>query len=194
MRIILFTGFLGSGKTTLILDLARYLAEKGLKTAFLINEAGEIPLDGEIIRREGYHVQQLFGGCVCCQVVGDFVSTLKKIIAEEEPDYLLIEPSGIADPSRLTNLISDHKIGEVETICIVDAARLELILKGAKNLLENGIKSSRMIIINKTDIIGENDLQEVSGTIKQINPDASLYPVSAKKGIPCTLWAEVVTE
>jgi G3E family GTPase len=78
MKIVMFTGFLGSGKTTLALDFARHLSEEGKKTAFIINEAGEIALDSQLAREKNYRVEEVFAGCICCQVSDNKYYVFKK--------------------------------------------------------------------------------------------------------------------
>ena len=94
MRLFLFTGFLGSGKTTLIIKAARYAAEQGKKVAVLVNEIGELGIDDQLMKKLGMNVWELLNGCICCTLSADLVSTLHQLSTEYRPDIVMIEPSG----------------------------------------------------------------------------------------------------
>ena len=80
MKLLLISGFLGSGKTTLMLAIIRKLMIKIQRLSIIENEIGELGIDGEYLQLEGLEVQELFGGCICCTLSVDLVSTLKKLI------------------------------------------------------------------------------------------------------------------
>ena len=79
MKLLIIAGFLGSGRTTLLLEVARRLVAVPQKIAIIENEVGEIGIDGKYLHQKGLQVQELFGGCVCCTLSADLVSTLEKI-------------------------------------------------------------------------------------------------------------------
>ena len=86
MRVLCIAGFLGSGKTTMLLRLARTMAEDGLRLAIVENEIGEIGVDGGYVREAGLPVRELFGGFICCTLQTGLVETLRTIEAEYDPD------------------------------------------------------------------------------------------------------------
>ena len=127
MKIMILSGFLGSGKTTLLIALAGIYAEKGLKTAIIENEIGEIPVDSMLLKSEGLSVRELFAGCICCSIRQDLTAAVKEIKHTVNPDILLIEPTGVAAPDIVTGIIgyclSDDD--SVDTLLVVDYRRIE---------------------------------------------------------------------
>ena len=94
MKIDIFSGFLGSGKTTLIKKL---IAEAycGEKVVLIENEFGEIGIDGGFLKESGINITEMNSGCICCSLVGDFADALKKVTKQYSPDRIIIEPSGV---------------------------------------------------------------------------------------------------
>jgi len=127
MKIMILSGFLGSGKTTLLIALAGIYAKKGLKTAIIENEIGEIPVDSMLLKSEGLSVRELFAGCICCSIRQDLSAAVKEIKQTVNPDILLIEPTGVAAPDIVTGIIGDCLSDDdsVETLLVVDYRRIE---------------------------------------------------------------------
>ncbi len=193
MKIVMFTGFLGSGKTTLALDFARYLGETGKKTAFIINEAGEIALDSQLAREKNYRVEEVFSGCICCQVSGDFSKALDSIIEDEKPQRVIIEPSGVADPANLLLILEKKGYADIPVINVVDIPRFILLYNGIP-LIKNSLLSATAVIINKLDQMKDkSELQEARTAITTQNSGVKIFTVSAKEGIPDSLWQEVAS-
>jgi hypothetical protein len=99
MHLLLVTGFLGSGKTTLIIPLAKSVVQLKRRVAILVNEIGEIGIDNQLMRQLDLNVWELLAGCICCTLSGDLVTTLQKLDADYAPDLVIVEPSG-AHPGR----------------------------------------------------------------------------------------------
>ena len=100
MRLLLFAGFLGSGKTTLIISIARQATEAGRRLCVIVNEIGEVGIDGEVLRVGDLEVKEITAGCICCQIGVDLVRTLRELEEGFRPDLVIIEASGIATPHR----------------------------------------------------------------------------------------------
>jgi G3E family GTPase len=96
MHLLLIAGFLGSGKTTLTINLSRAAVARGQRVAILVNEIGEIGIDNQLMRQLELNVWELFGGCICCSLSGDLVSSLQKLDSSYNPDLVILEPSGAA--------------------------------------------------------------------------------------------------
>ncbi len=127
MKIMIISGFLGSGKTTLLIALARIYAKKGLKTAIIENEIGEIPVDSMLLKSKELSVIELFAGCICCSIRQELSAAVKEIKQTIDPDILLIEPTGVAAPDIVTEIIGDC-LGDddsVDTLLVVDYRRIE---------------------------------------------------------------------
>lgn len=185
-------GFLGSGKTSLILNMARYLTGQGEEVAILVNEAGEISLDGAVFLAHGNKVKEIFSGCICCQVAGDFVEAMKDLAQMRELSYIIIEPSGIAEPGRLTGVLKKGGFPVDKAICVLDAARFDLLLKAARMIIKSGIKNAQVVLINKKDLVSEDKIGEIIEYIRGENPSAQAIPVSALAEISPTIWEGVI--
>ena len=100
-KLFLFSGFLGSGKPTLLNLTARYVTEKGYKIAMIINEAGETGVDNLYMKKKGYAVRELFGGCICCTLAQNLKEMVLELNERYSLDAILMEPSGTASPKAL---------------------------------------------------------------------------------------------
>ncbi len=102
MKITQIAGFLGCGKTTLLLKLSRMLlGDNERKVALVVNEIGEIPVDGKIMEESGMQVKDIGGGCICCEVASSFAKTLTQLYKSYKPDHILVEPTGVAVPHQV---------------------------------------------------------------------------------------------
>src|SRR4030067_2470869 len=101
MRLLALSGFLGSGKTTLAIALAKRLAAQGHRTCFIVNEVGEIGIDQQVMRDGGLDVWEITSGCICCQLGTDLVTTLHDISERFQPAVVIVEASGVATPPSI---------------------------------------------------------------------------------------------
>ena len=113
IKVDIFSGFLGAGKTTLIKKLIEE-AYKGEKVVLIENEFGEIGIDGGFLKDAGVEINEMNSGCICCSLVGDFGKALEKVIAEFHPDRILIEPSGVGKLSDIIQAVEDLDLEEVK--------------------------------------------------------------------------------
>ena len=105
MHLLTISGFLGSGKTTLIIKLAKAATRKGLRVAILVNEVGEIGIDDQLLRQLDMNVYELLSGCICCSLATDLPGTLQKLAQDFKPDLVLLEPSGVADLEKVLSAL-----------------------------------------------------------------------------------------
>jgi G3E family GTPase len=175
LKVNVIGGFLGSGKTTL---LRHFLAQPKLdeKVAVIVNELGEIGIDGRILERSGSKTMELTNGCVCCQVTGDMIQAVKDIRAQYKPDRLLIETTGVAEPGKvLTVLYSPYLSDEVRvepTCVVVDAAGFEKLYKELAYHYVMQIKAADLIVLNKMDLVTPARATKVEAEIRRLNPKA----------------------
>jgi G3E family GTPase len=183
--VLIIAGFLGSGKTTFILSLAQQFINAGKKVAIVENEVGEIGIDGELVRRAGLTVRELFNGCICCQLRADLVPTLETLAEKIRPDYLLIEPSGIAEPQRILGTLSYYRgpaFQGIQTMTLVDPTRIPELFEILAPLIKTQIKAANTVIINKIDIATKGEIIATREIIRELNPDALIEELCAHEG------------
>ena len=108
MKCMIIGGFLGSGKTTTIRKLIEYLGAQGQRIAIIVNEIGEVGIDGDTISEGGVETREITNGCVCCTLRISMEYTLKNIITSYRPDTIIIEPTGIAFPRQIKKQYRKH--------------------------------------------------------------------------------------
>jgi G3E family GTPase len=160
VQIYLICGFLGSGKTTLVLELGKRLAELGRPTCIIVNEVGEIGIDGKVLADGGLEVYELTAGCVCCQIGVDLVRTLEQVSSRYAPAVAIVEASGIAAPAGIIETLVYFRAVPFTTRCItlVDPIRLEMLLAVMEPLIESQIADADEIIITKVDAATAGEL------------------------------------
>jgi G3E family GTPase len=184
MIICLISGFLGSGKTTLMIDLGKRLGSKGCRAAIIVNEVGEVGVDGALINQYGLNSVELTEGCICCSLSGSLQHTLQVVANDYKADAIFIEPSGIALPSKINNIIRtsmveyDAKLG----ICVVDAYRAEKIYNEAGLFFRRQIEDVDIVAVNKMDLVDDEKIAAVEELVSGLNPKVDLVRMSAKKG------------
>lgn len=185
-------GFLGSGKTTVMLQLARAAAASGRKVALVVNEAGEIPIDGKLLMVGGMPVKEIFGGCICCSVVGDFIETLRALKQGAELDWILIEPSGMANAPSLFESLGKHTGVQVARLLVLDGPRLPLLLKAAGPLIQGQLKAAGTILLNKVDALTPQGKADARAVLADLSRNAPVHAVSARAGLPESLLHELL--
>jgi G3E family GTPase len=185
MKLLVIAGFLGSGKTTLLLEVARKLAAASQKVAIIENEIGEIGIDGKYLRQEGLQVQELFGGCICCTLSVDLVSTLEKVERLFQTDLTIIEPTGLASPGDVVTAVRSYApmVTDIMVLTLLDATRYEMLYEMLTPLLTAQIQSADIVAINKIDVVEGANIDLISKNVNQLNPQARVVSISAEKRI-----------
>ncbi len=173
MRILLISGFLGSGKTTLALELARLLVEQEKRIAAVINEVGDVGIDPDLFRdRDEVRLYELFSGCVCCQTSSDLIKTLQAITNAGNVDVLVLEPSGIALSSQIIDTIRYWSAEvPVVNVVLVDATRFQMLMKELEHLITDALMNADLIVASKVDLCGDGELQSVLERIRELRPE-----------------------
>ena len=188
MKITQIAGFLGCGKTTLMLRLSKKLSDGGKrKIALIVNEIGEIPVDGKIIEESGLRVKDIGGGCICCEIASTFAKTIYNLYRDFHPEHILVEPTGVAVPHqvKLAARMSgrDAKISIGPAIVLFDATRpaelLDMDMLG--QLVTSQVKDADVLAISKVDIVSEDQVKEAIERVQQYNPVAEIIRLSSFK-------------
>ena len=185
MNVLCIAGFLGSGKTTVLLEVARSLTEAGARVAVIENEIGEVGVDGGYVREQGLPVQEIFGGCICCTLQIGLVQTLEKLTATYSPDWVLLEPTGLASPGDILGLLVDHvdDLDVLRVLTVVDAARWPMLLEVVEPLVTAQLRSADVVAVNKADEVDAETLEAVMASVRDLaGDDARVLAVSAAKG------------
>ena len=199
MKITQIAGFLGCGKTTLVLKLSKKLARDGeQKIALVVNEIGDIPVDGKIIEESGMRVKDIGGGCICCETGPYFAKTLVTMYREFGPDHVLVEPTGVAVPHQVKQAANmagrDAKLSMGPVIVLFDATRpaelLDMDMLG--RLVVAQVKDADYIAISKIDLVDAAGIAEASQHVKAFNEQAEIFNLSSFTGEGVERLAEII--
>lgn len=175
--ICIITGFLGSGKTTLIRHLL--LNRQGARIAVIQNEFAAIGIDGEDLRSIGgdFHITEINNGSVFCVCrMSDFTRSIATILSEYKPDLICLEASGMSDPLNLMEVLQKDDISSLvelqNTICVVDASNIERSIKIMQRTVHQ-IRIADTVILNKIDTEGI-DVEKIKQIVSAENPFAEI--------------------
>lgn len=176
IKIDVFSGFLGAGKTTLIKKLIKE-AYAGEKLVLIENEFGEIGVDGGFMKDAGITVNELNSGCICCSLVGDFAEALKKVADELKPDRILIEPSGVGKLSDVVRAVEraelpDAKINSLTAV--VDANKCKIYMKNFGEFFNDQIESAACIVFSHADVASAEKLATAVKLVRERNSGATV--------------------
>jgi G3E family GTPase len=182
VHVYVLSGFLGSGKTTLLTKAIDYFTEAGRKPAVIMNEIGEVNLDGQLIANE-VPMSELLGGCICCSSRGDLATALNELVTGEQPDLIFVESTGIANPMEIIDEVTDASLVlPVELsamITVVEAPQLLELNRTSRGktyrLMRDQIRCANLLLLNKTDLLEESALQEVHDLVREWNPYAEMH-------------------
>jgi G3E family GTPase len=189
-RIVALTGFLGSGKTTLLKRLVDTYQMAGLRVAVVINELGEVNIDGTQLTMDGegreVMMRELLGGCICCSVRGELGVTLLELIERDCPDVVLIEATGAANPLELMEVVSETsmlvraKLAAV--ITVVDSVMFSEQASKASGktwrLLREQVRGASLVLLNKVDQLSEEE-SKIEVVIEQVRACNGYAPIVA---------------
>lgn len=174
IRFDVVAGFLGAGKTTLLKKLLQTCAERHEKVVVIENEFGEVSIDSEILRIEGFDIYELSQGCVCCSLKKDFYVTLKNII-QDKPDRIIFEPSGIFIIDELFDLFHDPQIAEAcfmnSVTTIVDGKNFFNHREIFPRFFESQISHASTILISKGESINPGHISSIEKALHQSAPE-----------------------
>src|SRR5438477_6021988 len=170
--ITLITGPLGSGKTTL---LRHILATKAAKIAIVMNEFGEIAIDTKVIEGKNVRIAELGGGCVCCSLLGEFEAAVNEIIEKVEPETIVVETTGLAEPEALVFNIQEA-LPQCRLDGVVSVIDADMLVRfpelGHTTRLQ--IEGADILLLNKIDLVDETEIEALEKKLRDINPTAAI--------------------
>lgn len=171
--ITIITGYLGAGKTTL---LKKIINESRQKLAIIMNEFGEINIDGKIIKGKSVNIVELQGGCVCCSLTGEFEEAVKEIIKKIKPEAIVMETTGVAEPDAIVVDVQDN-LPEIRLDSVITIADADAIIRfpAIGHTGKAQIEMADIILLNKIDLTDKNQLKSVENKIKSINNKAIIF-------------------
>jgi G3E family GTPase len=177
--VTVITGYLGSGKTTLLNHILT--GQQGRKVAVIVNEFGEIGIDGQLIEQDGdEQLIEFNNGCLCCTVRGDLVTTIDKLRQRAgDLDAILIETTGLADPAPVASTFFVDEAVRAGTrldafVTVVDSVNLEKNLEQSVEAQEQ-VAFADIVLVNKTDLVDEEQLQRIERRVRSLNPLARMH-------------------
>lgn len=167
--VTIFTGFLGSGKTTIISHLIDILQSQNQQVIFIKNEIGSEDIDGQILKGKNIKTKELLNGCICCTLVGPFMAAVDEVIDSFKPSRIIIEASGAADPSAIALMVSSHpRLVRDGVISIVDVVNFE----GYTDLSQTARHQTQftdLIVFNKVELVDIDRKQTVVEYVRELN-------------------------
>jgi G3E family GTPase len=173
----LISGFLGSGKTTLLQQLLNYCIANGIKPAVMMNEYGEINIDGELLRGQGYSVREMTNGCICCTIGGTLGLAIQDVLIFK-PEVIFIEATGLADPVELVDQITKEDVLPfvrlASIIAVVDPINFARLAEEVHSGIRQQTELADVVLINKRDVADEQTLQTLAAEVRTLNPRSEI--------------------
>jgi G3E family GTPase len=174
---LVISGFLGSGKTTVVARLLAEARERGIRVALISNELGELGIDRALLGQGGQSYIELEGGCVCCELSDDLLETLAELKRDVDPDRFVIETSGVALPyDTQLNFWREPAcdfIGDDMAVVVVNAEQL-FEGRDLEGTFEDQVQSADMMILNKLDLVPQAQWAAIEARLREIEPEAPL--------------------
>jgi cobalamin biosynthesis protein CobW len=175
--VLVVSGFLGAGKTTLVRRLLEDAQSRSLRLAIVSNEFGALGIDKFLLGEQHENYVELSGGCVCCQLSDDLLATVQDLYERARPDRLVVETSGIALPSdTLLTFWRDPVRQWVEDDLAIVVVNAEQVHEGSdlEGTFEEQLTSADMILLNKIDLVGARGLASVRQRLRRLEPESPI--------------------
>lgn len=171
------SGFLGAGKTTLILKMLKERKENE-KIFILENEYGKAGIDGILLSSSNAEIKEIYSGCICCSLKGEFTQVLKQAISSIKPGRIFIEPTGIGKLSEVLQIVQQSCFHETividHVITVVDVHEVHNYLKNFGEFYKDQIYHAKIIVLSKTHEIPYPKIQEIVNLIREHNSSAKI--------------------
>ncbi len=191
MKILIISGFLGAGKTTFIQTLAKNTARD-----FVIyeNEFGETNVDAETLKQDELSIWESTENCICCTGKTDFANAVLTISNALDPEYLVVEPSGVARLSALLENIGRvcyDRIGLLQPVTLVDGRSFVSQRKSAPELWEDQVRAAQTILCTKTESLLPAETEQLRALLSELNPAAELVTEPYSQ-LPALWWEHLL--
>ncbi|EPD53086.1 GTP-binding protein [Paenisporosarcina sp. FSL H8-0542] len=185
--VYLFSGFLGSGKTSLLTDTIRQLKEKGLKPAILMNELGKLPFDSQAVD-EDIPLKEMLEGCICCTGSEQTEAQLQTLLAGEAFDVLIIETTGAAHPVEALDAVYSplfaKQLNVKGIVTVVDSLLWldrQALRPQIRALFLEQIRHAHLLLANKMDLLSDAQQAKITYELQSFNPSATIIQTSHGK-------------
>ena len=196
MNTIILGGFLGSGKTTVLMQLARYLTEhagrNGTPVVILENEISKYGIDNQLLSRSNYTVENLFAGCICCRSSAKLCESVLEIRKTYHPQWLIVEATGLAYPENILHTIRDELHLDACIIAIVDLKRWKKVSAALGQFVSSQLHSASVVMLTKIDLVTAQVIDSTRNDICELAPNAAIFPVCATDRQPDSFWEKVL--
>ncbi len=189
--VLIVSGFLGSGKTTLVRHLLDDTRRRGLRAAVISNELGELGIDAELLAGRPDDYVEIRGGCVCCKLSDELVATLVALRERAHPDRILIETSGAALPyDTQLQLWRDPVRGWIEDDVAVVVVNAEQLAAGRDlgDSFAQQVSSADLLLLNQIDRVGEDALPDLEARLRRFEPEAPILRAAHGRIDPALLF------
>ena len=169
MKILLVSGFLGAGKTTFIKEMAKNI---NLEFVVLENEYADIGVDGDFLDEKNLNIWEMSEGCICCSMKGDFKSSIKRIYSEINPEYLVVEPTGVGMLSSIIENIREINNNDIEIlspITLIDITSFSEYLETFNSFFTDNLKNTGKVILTKLENSNYFEIENIKNEILKIN-------------------------
>ena len=175
----IITGFLGVGKTTMLTNtVKKHFSDK--KVAIVVNEFGDIGIDGDILSNVYSEVLEISEGCICCQLAEEFESGVMEIIEKYNPEIIFVETSGASEPFPIFLSLQNLGISVEGVICVVDSKNLDSYKDNSTAQYQIG--GSNILVLNKTDLVSEDELESTKESVLAIKEEFDIK--NTMTGVP----------
>lgn len=176
IKVDVISGFLGSGKTTLVKKLLQ--VHQNEKIVLIENEFGDIGIDGDLMEREGFEVFEISSGCICCIMQKDFVQMLGRIIEEFQPQRIIIEPTGISILSEIIDVLQKPEFADRlqinSLLTIVDCLNYLQQCEVFGEFFEDQITNASVLILSKSQLVDSETIDKIIISLREFNADGEI--------------------
>ena len=192
--VFLLAGFLGSGKTTLLKRILSWETDLS-DTVVLVNEFGDVGIDGDLLKHSGSDVIELVSGCICCSLRNDLKQSLSNILKQYQPKRIFIEASGIADPAAIVSVLHESPLVESlkleKNVAVLDADLWEA-RENFGRLFYAQLEIADLILLNKVDLLDKASIPVYLNEIHEIFSHCRVIPTVRCCIDSAVFWSQTV--